>query len=546
MLPIFLLILIPFLSLFFFFFLLNTSKSNSKAPKSYPLVGSFFAILANQDRQLQWFSDILLDSPSATFVLRRSYSKRQVFSGDPAVVQHILKSNFQNYGKGETFHSGLTDFLGHGIFNLDGDESWKFQRQVASHEFNTKSLRKFVETVVDTELSDRLIPILSSAAKDGTVLDFQNIIQRFAFDNICRIAFGFDPVYLSPSLPQAKFAIAFEDSVRISHGRLTASIPLIWKIKKFFNIGSEKRLKMAISEVKEYAMNIVKQKKQKLEQLGEKESLDDDLLSRCLSSGHVDEKFVTDIVISFLMAGRDTTSAALTWYFWLLSQNPEVQSKVVKEIKEHSEVPAYEEVKDLVYVHASLCECMRLYPPVPLDTKEALNDDVLPGGTVVKKGMRVSYFPYAMGRLESLWGSDWAEFKPERWLQKEENSKSWRFVQKDSYHYPVFQAGPRICLGKEMAFLQMKSVVAGVLRRFKMVPAFEREVVEPEYISYLTAKMKGGFPVKIVERGQDENWVHSSYLLLNFLWLKLINLDDDVKLMCNFISLSYDQLFTSC
>ena len=67
---------------------------------------------------------------------------------------------------------------------------------------------------------------------------------------------------------------------------------------------------MAVSEVKEYAMNIVKQKKQKLEQLGEKESLDDDLLSRFLSSGHVDEKFVTDIVISFPIDGPDTTSAA--------------------------------------------------------------------------------------------------------------------------------------------------------------------------------------------------------------------------------------------
>ena len=133
------------------------------------------------------------------------------------MVQHILKSNFQNYEKGETFRSRLTNFLGHGIFNIDG-ESWKFQRQVASHEFSTKSLRKFVETVVDTELSDRLIPILSSAAKNGTALDFQNILQRFAFDNICKIAFGSDPVYLSPSLPQAKFALAFEDSVRISYG----------------------------------------------------------------------------------------------------------------------------------------------------------------------------------------------------------------------------------------------------------------------------------------------------------------------------------------
>ena len=175
-----------------------------------------------------------------------------------------------------------------------------------------------------------------------------------------------------------------------------------------------------------------------------------------------------------------------------------IESEVLKEIKEKSEEPVYDEVKDMVYTHASLCESMRLYPPVPLDSKEAVNDDVLPGGTVVitifmKKGMRVTYFPYAMGRLEMLWGSDWAEFKPARWLQmqKEENSKSWRFVGRDSYKYPVFQAGPRICLGKEMAFLQMKRVVAGVLRRFKVVPAFEKGV-EPEFVSYLTSKMKGG------------------------------------------------------
>ena len=73
MLPIFLRIPSPLLSLFFFFFFFLTT---SKAPKSYPLVGSFFAILANRDRQLQWFSEILLDSPSATFVHRRSYSNR--------------------------------------------------------------------------------------------------------------------------------------------------------------------------------------------------------------------------------------------------------------------------------------------------------------------------------------------------------------------------------------------------------------------------------------------------------------------------------------
>jgi cytochrome P450 len=129
-----------------------------------------------------------------------------------------------------------------------------------------------------------------------------------------------------------------------------------------------------------------------------------------------------------------------------------------------------------------------------------VNDDVLPDGTVVKKGTRVTYIPYAMGRSEMLWGPDWAEFKPERWLEREEaENRRWKFVGRDVYTYPVFQAGPRICLGKEMSFLQMKRVVAGVVRRFKVVPAVG-EGVEPECVQVLTSKMKGGFPVRIIER----------------------------------------------
>ena len=179
------------------------------------------------------------------------------------------------------------------------------------------------------------------------------------------------------------------------------------------------------------------------------------MLSRFLSSGHSDEDFVTDIVISFILAGKDTTSAALMWFFWLLSKNPGVEKEVLKEIMEKPETPAYDEVKDMVYIHAALCESMRLYPPVSMDSKEAVDDDVLPDGTVVKKGTLVTYHVYAMGRMESIWGEDWAEFKPERWLEKVETGK-WKFVGRDSFTYPVFQAGPRICLGKEMAFMQMK------------------------------------------------------------------------------------------
>ncbi|KAK7245392.1 hypothetical protein RIF29_40232 [Crotalaria pallida] len=505
----FFLFLLPFLFFFYFLKIKNNKEkvlsSNTKTtlPKSYPLIGSYLAIKANVHRRIQWLSDITLAAPAATITIHRLLGLKSVFTANPAVVQHILKTHFNNYQKGGTFVTTLSDFLGAGIFNVDSD-NWKFQRQVASHEFNTKSLRKFVEQVVDAELNHRLIPILRESQSQSKTLDFQDILQRFAFDNICKIAFGYDPEYLTPSLKISDFATAFEEANIISTKRFREPLPIIWKMKRALNIGSEKRLRIAVSKVHEFAKKLVKEKKKELE---ENESLESgDMLSRFLSSGHSDEDFVMDIVISFILAGKDTTSAALTWFFWLLSKNPRVENEIVKEIRESSKaINVYDEVKHMVYTHAALCESMRLYPPVPTDSKEAVNDDILPDGTIVKKGMMVTYHVYAMGRMESIWGCDWAEFRPERWLERaepsfgESGSLKWRFVQRDAFSYPVFQAGPRICLGKEMAFLQMKRVVAGVLGEFRVVPTM-REGEEPMFISYLASQMKGGFPVKIHQR----------------------------------------------
>ncbi|XP_044466594.1 cytochrome P450 94A2-like [Mangifera indica] len=477
---------------------LKDSSSSPSAdvilPKSYPIVGSVFSFLANRNQVVEWLTSILQNVPSATFPLHGLWGQVTILTANPVNVQHILKANFYNYPKGAESQTILSDFLGHGIFNIDGEE-WKFQRQISSHEFNTKSLRKFVETVVETELSERLIPVLESAAANKQVLDFQDVLQRFAFDNICKIAFGFDPEYLLPSFPEFKVAQAFDEAVKICSDRFQTALPIVWKIKRLLNIGSEKRLKLAVCEVQEFSKNIIKEKKQ-----NPAESMD--LLSRFLSSGQYDDDFVSDIVISFMLAGRDTTSAALTWFFFLISKHPEAEKEILKEIKEKSDTPVYEGIKDMVYTQASLCESMRFYPPVPVDSKLADRDDILPDGTVVKKGMRVAYHPYAMGRMEKLWGKDWSEFKPERWLKKEED-ETWSFVGRDAYTYPVFQAGPRICLGKEMAFLQMKRIVSGVLKRFKVVPVLEKGV-EPEFVAHLTAKMKGGLSVRIEKRNESK------------------------------------------
>jgi fatty acid omega-hydroxylase len=265
-------------------------------------------------------------------------------------------------------------------------------------------------------------------------------------------------------------------------------------------------LKESVSEVREFAKKIVREKKLELEQNSSIDSVD--LLSRFLTSGHADEDFVTDIVISFIIAGRDTTSAALTWFFWLLDKNLNVENLILNELTEltaqNSDLSMFEEAKDMVYTHAAVSEAIRLYPPVPVDSKVAMIDDVLPDGTPVKKGTPVTYHPYAMGRMKSIWGSDVDEFKPERWLERDGSEEGkWNFVSRDPYTFTAFQAGPRICLGKEMAYLQMKRVVAGILRQFKVVSALP-EGVEPVCVVNMTGKMKGGFPVRIEERNTVE------------------------------------------
>ncbi|VFR02076.1 unnamed protein product [Cuscuta campestris] len=492
------------LSLLFLNFIKTTIMNllppkSTKIPRSYPLIGSLFTITANNHRRIQWIADVLATTPTLTFVLRRPLGYAQVFTANPANVEHVLKSRFHVYEKGDISKAALYDLMGRGIFNVDGP-TWKFQRQVASYEFSTKSLRKFVGTVVDAELAGRLVPVLDAAAERGGVLDMQDVLQRFAFDNICKIAFGYDPEYLLPDLPNAKLAVAFDESMRIISERFNSAMPLVWKVKRALNVGSERKLREVVGQVRGFARRLIREKR--VELVGKSPTQDSiDLLSRFLTSGHSDDdELITDIVISYILAGRDTTSAAMTWFFWLVFKHPAVEDEIVREVAAAAaETPVYDEMKEMVYTHAALCETMRLYPPVPVDTKSAAADDVLPDGTAVKKGTRVSYHPYAMGRVEAVWGEDWRQFRPERWLGTDSATGKRVFTGKDPFKYPVFQAGPRVCLGKELAMLQMKRVVAGVLRRFRVVPAMGDGFV-PEYTADMTSKMKGGFPVRIVRR----------------------------------------------
>lgn len=493
---------------------------SNRGPRTYPIVGCQFELMANRGRFLNWITEYISKDPGHTIRVERAFAggRCQIYTGNPANLEHILKTNFDNYPKGETTREILFPFLGDGIFNAD-HESWKSQRKLASVEFSTKSLRLFLVEVVEKETLDRLLPLLSSARSEGKAIDIQDLMMRFAFDNICNLIVGHDPQVLDPSLPDMTLANAIDEAAKILSHRMGLTSP----IRKFFKLWSSrgKRLDKALNLIDDLCYSIIQTRKAELLH-GTRPASEGktDLLSRFLqlaldgktpaqvqkstsgsksTSRNTSDVYIRDMVVSLVIAGKDSSSSTLSWFFWFMSKHPQVARKIRAEvlgvirdrIDPQAGIPSdltfnFEELKDMDYLHAALQETLRLYPPVPMDGKMASANDVLPDGTIVHKNDRVTYSPWAMGRLESLWGQDCLEYKPERWFH------NGTLVQESAFKFPVFQAGPRVCLGKEMSLTQMKYIVASLMARsitFKVVPENFEPIIDRSFVIKIKDKL---------------------------------------------------------
>ncbi|KAK9725981.1 hypothetical protein RND81_05G181700 [Saponaria officinalis] len=497
--------LLFYITLFFLtiiYFTLYSKKSTiNHGFKNYPILGTIPHLISNRHRFLEWTTETLSVLPTHTAVFYRPIGVNHgVFTADPANVEYILRTNFINYPKGPRFVSILHDFLGTGIFNSDGPV-WQLQRKTASFAFTMRILRNFLMKTVQTEIKTHLDPLLNEAAGSNRVLDLQDVLERFAFDNVCKLAFNFDPVCLNRSgSVESEFMKAFDEATALSSARFLYAFPVCWKIKKLFNFGSEKKLRDAIRTVHEFADEIIRSRLIE-EERSENNNCEknEDLLSRFIVTSKNNAKLLRDVVISVILAGKDTTSTGLSWFFWLLSKNPEVTEKIRFEVgqirarykKQVKDTFEYEELNEMHYLHGAISESLRLYPPVPVDTKACLENDILPDGSRVKKGWFVLYHTYAMGRMESIWGKDCLEFKPERWLV------NGLYKPKSPFSFPVFHGGPRVCLGREMAYIQMKSIVASVIEKYE-VNLVRKEC--PNYLLSLTLRIKDGLHVTLKER----------------------------------------------
>ncbi|KAI9194492.1 hypothetical protein LWI28_006500 [Acer negundo] len=473
-------------------------------PKVYPLVGSLPVLFANRSRIHDWIASNLRSTgglatyQTCTIAVPYLASKQGFYTVTchPKNIEHVLRTRFDNYPKGPKWQTAFHDLLGQGIFNSDG-ETWLIQRKTAALEFTTRTLRQAMDRWVNRTIKNRLWKILDQAADNNLSVDLQDLLLRLTFDNICGLTFGKDPETLSPDLPENPFSVAFDTATEATLQRMLYP-GFLWKLQKLFCVGAEKRLKKSLEVVENYMNDAIDARK---------EAPSDDLLSRFMKKRDVDgnlfpSSVLQRIALNFVLAGRDTSSVALSWFFWLVMNHPDVERKIITEIstvlketrgsdvqKWIDEPLVFDEADKLMYLKAALAETLRLYPSVPQDFKYVVNDDVLPDGTFVPAGSTVTYSIYSVGRMKTIWGEDCMEFRPERWLSAKED----RFESpKDGYKFVAFNAGPRTCLGKDLAYLQMKSAASAVLLRYRLSPAPGHRV---EQKMSLTLFMKNGLRV---------------------------------------------------
>ncbi|KAJ8092373.1 hypothetical protein PM082_023828 [Marasmius tenuissimus] len=413
----------------------------------------------------------------------------------PKHIQQILATEFKNFEKGEQFRSCMSAVLGVGVFNTDG-EMWKFHRQMTRPFFTRDRISHF--ELFDKH-AERAIQTMKSRLREGTALDFQDLMGKFTIDSATEFLFGscvnnlssplpyppvaasrfdFTPRNPSPTpMTQADlFAKAFLQAQEAIANR--EAFGALWPIFEILGDKVEGPMKIVsdfvepiISEAleKKRARGVRKEKVDLQNEVGEDETLLDHLVDIT-----DDPVVLKDATLNILIAGRDTTAATLTFIMYFLATHPEVTTRLRNEVidtvgssAEGREI-SWEMIKEMKYLRAVINETLRLYPVVPFNVRDSINSTTLTSPEPDKPPIyipartRVGYSVFMMHRRKDLWGPDAEVFDPDRFL----DSRLQKYLSPRPFIFLPFNAGPRICLGQQFAYNEMSLMLIRLLQHF--------------------------------------------------------------------------------
>ena len=396
---------------------------------------------ANPVQVLSKYNELLGD----TFRFYLGGIKEAIVTIDPAVIQHVLKTNAENYQKSEIQVKRMGHFLGKGLLTTHG-EAWKTQRRLIQKGFDRKQL-----------------DALSSIMQDSLAESLRD------FDRQVRVG----PVDVYPQLMKMTFAMVArslfgarlkdEDIDLVSHTICTVQEFIVRQtIQPYLNpwfaaSGELRRHEDMRVRADGVLMEYIKQRRNS--------TPGNDLLQNLMDARYSDGEGMSDeLVLSesmqLLVAGHETSSNGLSWLLYLLSTRPDCLERVREEFDSvlgdeplsHAHVPRFEFTTQVIQ------EGLRLYPPFWMIDRMAVADDHvedldIPGGSTV------IVYVYGAHHAPRYWESP-ESFDPERFIKKANERLRTPFT------YLPFGGGPRVCIGNQYAMLQILMILSDLLRKY--------------------------------------------------------------------------------
>lgn len=390
-----------------------------------------------------------------TFSMPGIGNTAEMYTIDPVNIQAILATSFEDFPIGERRNRSFRLLLGNSILTSDG-AFWEHSRALFRPQFSRDQISDLEKTEAAFQSLFEALPLVGTEQNGSVEVDIMPMIFRFTLDTATGFLFGesVDSQRAAAtgvtSMTSAATAMAADQSGNdMSFAEAFHEAPL-WiltrtRLQGLYWLAPSKKGKKAVEYLRRYTEHYVRLAKTEIGK--EKHGL----LNRLVEQTR-DEDELRDQILSILTAGRDTTATLLSWVILLLAQHPatfqRLRQEIVQDFGEYTQTPwniNFSTLKASKYLQFVLRETLRVYNSVPINTRVAARDTVLPRGggadgsmpVVVQKGQTVNFAPYLLHRREDMWEAA-TEFRPERW---EGVKLDWNYI--------PFSGGPRICLGRK-------------------------------------------------------------------------------------------------
>ena len=382
---------------------------------------------------------------SQDVVVQRFFGREHILLQRPEAIRHILIDNPQNYMRSPAATRVLRPMFGRGLF-LSTGEDWRQQRRSVAPAFAPRTAHRLARQVVAA--TDRLADYLVTI--DDTV-NLVPVFQRLALEIIGGAIFSLDMRQYGPELRELILCYATRlGRPSLADFLLPLGVPTLADLARVRFRRCWRRL----------IHRIIADRAQRAGEAGPNDLFDILAAADPETPPAVAAERLGDQIATIVVAGHETTAAALFWTLYLLARHPGEQERLAAEIAPLGLTPdnAADLLPELVRTRAVVDESLRLYPPAFVIVRQALHDDEA-GGVPVPKGSLVLIAPWIMHRHRRFWRAP-DRFDPSRFMPDAQPPPRFAYI--------PFGAGPRICVGSPFALTELVLVVASLVRAFRI------------------------------------------------------------------------------